>query len=414
MRYRARRRTGRYAAFAMLAGVSTAAGAQETQTGLSVSTGMSVESNPYNEVGNGGAQVAATAELRPSLLTRTETTTIDLSGGAQFRQFFKRYGLEDNYNANAQIASRLSEVATLRSRFGFSYNEGGFGSLGRPALSAADPTEFPTPQTPILDPALADITILGLRTRTQVLSFGVGGDTKLNSYSRVALDISGVSSRYKDAGFGDYDTIAAELNYSHQLSEFTSVGLIASASRTDYIGARQGDARIASLQASFERRLSASWSLTLSGGLSHTRTKWLPGMPDETFTALTARLRFCRQSQYSQLCISGNRSPEPTALGQVRVSNSLAADYNLRLSERETVSVAGSFSRTSEGRASAGVVAQPAVTFLSGSARYDRRIAERLTGFVSTNISKIKSPFSSDRVNAGVNVGVQMRFGAIQ
>lgn len=412
MRSRAVRRAERYVGLALLAGVSSAAGAQQTQTGLLVSTGGSVETNPYNDPNVDGAAVAATAEIQPLLRVQDETTTIDLRGSAQFRQFFRRYGLEDSYGFNAGSTSRVSERLTLRTRGAFNYTDGSYGGFGRPGISPADPT-VPLPELPPPGPTwgLTDVSLLGQRTRTTAFDFGTGADAQLTAYSRVSLDVDGRTMRFKNRGFGDYNNVSAEMNYSHRLSELTSVGLIGSVSRTDYRGAQAGDARVYSIMGSVERRLGANWNLSASGGMSFTKSAQTVGLPDINTSAFTARLRFCRQGEFSQFCVNANRSPEPTADGGVRVSNAISVDYSLRVAERDRLSLAGSFARTGAGRAAG--MTLPAIEFVSASARYDRDISQKLTAFVSANLSKVFARPSRD-ANVGVNAGVQFRFGALQ
>ena len=74
-------------------------------------------------------------ELQPVATFRAENTTLDLRGLAQFRQFVRRYGLEDNYSANAGLTTRQSDRLTLRAFSAFAYNEGGYNSYGRAGLS---------------------------------------------------------------------------------------------------------------------------------------------------------------------------------------------------------------------------------------------------------------------------------------
>lgn len=412
MRYGAVRRAERYIGLAVLAGVSSAAGAQTTQTAVFVSTGASVETNPYNSVNTSGESIAATAEIRPLMRWRSETTTLDLRGLAQFRQFVRRFGLEDNYGLDGEIFSRVSDRVTLRSNAGFAYNEGGFNDFARPGLLPGLPI-IPTPGTPNLpDPTAIDVSVLGQRTRTKAFNIGAGASTQLNAYSSLSLDLSGRTNRFRQVGFGDFNTVSGQLSYSHQLSETTSAGLIGSLSHTDYRGTRVGDARTTSIMGSLDRRFGASWTLSGSAGLAITRSKQLAGMPDDKFDAFTAQLRFCNQGERSRFCVSGNRSPEPSANGNVRLNNTIQSDYTRRIAERETITLSGSYAHTGRGRGVA--MTLPAVEFVSAAARYDNQIRNNLTFYTSTNYSQVYSSLAPRRANFGVNAGLQFRFGALQ
>lgn len=413
MRYRAVRRAERYLGLAVLACVASAASAQETQTSVTVSTGASVETNPYNTLNSGGASIAATASIRPSMRWRGEFSTIELGGLASFRQFTKRYGLEDNYSLDGSISTRVAERLTLRSNASFSYNQGGFNDFGRPGLLPgglpANPSD-PNPN-PLPNPAVIDPTVLGQRVRTTAFDLGVGGTAQLNAYSSLSLDVSGRGNRFRQIGFGDFNTVTGRASYQYQLSELTSIGLIGSVSRTDYLGTTVGDALTTSIMGSLDRRLNANWTLTGSAGLAITRIDQLPGLPDEKFNSLTAALSFCNQGERGRFCVNGSRAPEPSAFGNVRVNNSLAADYSYRVTERESVTVSGSYAHTGSGRGL--VSALPAVDFVSGAIRYDNQFRNNLSIYAATNFSKFYSSDFPRKANFGVNAGVQYRFGAM-
>lgn len=415
MRYGIVRRAERVVGLAVLAGMATAVGAQGPQTSVTVSTGASVETNPYNEIDSGGASVAATAEIRPLARWRSELSTIDLSGLATFRQFARRYGLEDNYGANANITTRLSEQFTVWSSGGFNYTQGGFNNFGRRGLLPSNPivaTPGPEPVLPLPDPSVIDVAVLGQQMRTTLFNVGFGGSARLGAFSSVSFSTYGNASRFKDSRFGEFNSVGGQVSYNHQLNESLSVGVIANGSRTDYLRTRVGDARTVSLMGSVNYRLGERWSLSGSAGLANTRSQQPLGFPDSKFSSLTAQLGFCRQGEYGRLCFTGSRSPQPSAFGDVRVNNSVQADYSHRLSERETVTVSGSYAHTGRGR---GIVqSQPAQTFVSGALRYDKQLRERLTFFTATNFSKITSSDFPRGANFGVNAGLQYRFGAFQ
>lgn len=432
MRGGAVRFAGRCLGVTVASGFATAAGAQEAQTALIVSTGASVESNPYNEA-NPIAAVAATAELQPVARFRSASTTLDLRGLAQFRQFVRRYGLEDNYSANAGLTTRATEQLTLRAFTAISYNEGGYNSYGRAGLSplfgtdpgsGALPTNSSLPNTtdpttslvnvsPIQQlPLLTDVTLLGVRTRTTSFQGGAGFDAQLTEHSQLSGDISARGQRYKLGGLNDFNSGSAELRWSHGLGELSSVGFIASVDRTNYSGTRVGDTTSKSLLLSYDRRFSAGWSLSAAAGASFSNITQPAGLPNAHLTALSLRGRFCKQGERSEFCVGVQRSPQPSANGGVRVSSSAQLDYSRRLSQRERVSFAGSYARTGQGRAS--VIALPDSDFVSGSARYDNQFRERVSLFTSVSASKIYGLGASRRPNIGVAAGVQFRFGALQ
>ncbi len=428
MRGGAVRIAGRCFGLTVATGMSAAVGAQTSQTGLLVSTGVSAESNPYNGAGGNAGSIAATAELQPQARFRTESATLDLNGLAQFRQFVRRYGLEDNYSGNAQLTSRVSERLTVHASGGASYNQGGYSNYGRAGLSpsvgfggttlGSTTTDDALPDVSIINgsladqiPLLTDVTVLGLRTRTTSFQAGTGFNAQITGRSQLAADLQIRALRFKTLLLNDYDNASVELRWSRSLNELTSLGIIVSTDLTNYRASRVGDARTKTALLSYDRRFGSRWALSLGAGASFTNINQLAGLPDTRFTALSVRGQFCRQGEYSQVCVSANRSPQPAANGNVRVTNSIAATYSLRLTDRERITLSGSYAQTERGRGTA--LALPAADFASASARYDRQIGQRMGLFMSGNIAKFYGASSSRSANIGVAAGVQFRLGAL-
>jgi hypothetical protein len=419
MHSRAVRHAGRCIGLVMMTGAAGVAQAQDVQTSVVASAGISGETNPYNETNAGGLSLAATAELAPTISVRDEQTSVTINALAQFRQFFRRYGLEDNYSANTSIVSRRSDSLTLRGNSTFSYNRGGYNGFGRPSLSAIDPISTtpdltqPDPTVPLQDPLLliSDVTLLGQRTRVTSYGSGLGADARLGAYSSLSLDLTARALRFKSTGFDDYNSYRAEFQYSYQLDELISVGLIGGYGKTNYLDLSQGDVNSYDALASLDRRFGGNWSLSLGAGASFTDIDARAGRPAVHYTSLSVRGRFCWRGEFSQMCVGGQRSPQPAANGSVRVTDSVNADYSLRLSERERLSLSASYARTGRGR---DLMALPASDFVSGSARYDRDITKRIGAFASASVSKISNFGASRRANIGFALGVQARIGSGQ
>ena len=405
MRSRVVRHAGRFIGLIAVIGAPGMAYAQDVQTGMTISVGGSAESNPYNEQNAGGVAVAGTLELRPTISVRDETTTANLGGYAQFRQFLRRYGLEDNYGANAGISSRVSERLTLRGTSFFSYNEGGPNGYGGFARS---PNGTPgTSPNPIYDP-----TLLGQRTRFTSFGSGVGADMQVDAYSNVSLDLEARALRFQLQSYNDYNSYSAEMHYSRTINERWSVGLIGVFSKTNYLDFGQGDATTSNVMASVDGKLGARWTVSLSGGAAFTNIEGRAGRPAMHFTSVSGRMRVCWKGEFSSLCVSGDRSPQPAAEGSVRVSDTFMADYTVRLSERENFSLSGSYARTGRGRGS--FFSTPPTDFLSAYARYDNQFAKRVGAFATANVSRISTPGVQRGTNVGGAVGLQIRLGAAQ
>lgn len=399
-----------------MAGAPGVAYAQDVQTSMVASVGGSVESNPYNQRATDGAAVAATAELRPTITVRDDLTTVDITGSARFRQFLRTYGLEDSYGVNSNITHRASEWLTLRGGSNFSYSRGGYNGFGRPDLSAADPQSpinEPTIPNP-LDPSFLDPSILGLRSPVTSFGSSLGADMRLGARSSASIDLDASAMRFKRrSSLNDYNSLHGELTYNYSLNETWSVGLVGGYGRTNYLDLGRGDAGTADLLASVNGRVGERWTLNLSLGSSFTAIDGRGGFPDTHFSSITTRANFCWQGQFSRLCLGGQRSPQPTADGNVRVSTSVNASYSLKISDRENFSLSGAYSKTGRSRDLA-FGSLPSSDFANASARYDRQLDRRLSAFVNANVSKIYSPLYSTKANIGISMGLQIRIGAGQ
>jgi hypothetical protein len=418
MRSRAVRHAGRCIGLVAMVGVPGVAYAQDIQPSLVASIGGSAESNPYNQTTTDGVAVAATAELNPRITVRDDRTTIDISANAQFRQFFRRYGLDDSYGVNTGIVSRQSEWLTLRGSGSFSYSRGGFNGFGRPGLSSADPVvvtpdpTVPTPPNPLV--SLSDVNIIGLRTPVTSYGSTVGADVRVSERSNLSIDFDTRAMRFKrTARLDDYNNLHGELSYNYSLNDTWSVGLVGGYGKTNYLDLGRGDAGTTDALASLNGKLGARWTVALSVGGSFTSIDGRGGRPDVHFSSITTRARFCWQGQYSNFCLGGQRSPQPAADGNVRVSTTITGDYSLRLSDREHFSLSGSYAKTGRSR-DLTLGAQPGIDFLSASARYDNQLNQRLSAFVNASASKIYSPLQRSSANVGISMGLQIRIGAGQ
>lgn len=401
-----------------MAGIPAVAHAQDVQASVRASVGGSAETNPYNDPNPGGAAVAATAEISPTFVARDDRTTVQVNGMAQFRRFFRRYGLEDNYSASAAITRRQTEWLTLRANSFFSYNEGGFNGFGRPSLTTPGPiivNPDPTVPAPVIDPllGLSDVNILGQRTRTTSYGASLGADFTLGEYSSLSLDGDARAMRFKTTGFDNYNSLHGEAHWTYQVAEGWSAGLIGGYGRTNYLRQDQGDAGTTDLLATVDGRLGARWTVSLSLGESFTTIDGRGGRPDIHYSSFSTRARICQQGEFSQFCLGAQRSPQPTANGGVRVSTTINGDYSIRVSERERVSLSGSYAKTGRTR-DLTVGGQPAIDFVTASARYDNQIDQRLTAFVSTNFSKTYSSLERRKANVGIAIGLQYSFGVTQ
>lgn len=431
------RLAGRCLGAAAALGVPAGLAAQTTRTGMTVSAGVNAESNPYNLAGSDAAGVSADVTVQPRLQLRDSNTAVDLSGLAQLRQFFDRYGLEDNYAVNATGNSQLNARTSVYANGVFSYNEGGvsrllnaigsplfggfggFGGTGGGELtsdttSPADGTTVDLPVTALdgLPNTLTDVTLLGRRIRTTNYGLGGGINTQLGARSSLSAGVNLQALRFPGAQGNDFNSVTGDASYSRRLSEFTSVGLVGSLNRVDYLNTRVGDADTATALVSIERRLNERWRLSLGAGASFTDIRQFAGQPDVHLTSLNVRGSFCWTDPRQNLCLSGSRSPQPTASGNVRVADTVSLNYSRQLSARENLTLGGFYTHNGRGRGVAAVI--PAADFIGASAGYTNQFRERVAAFVNANVSRLDDGTLGARTNYGASAGFQVRFGALR
>ena len=395
----------------LLVGLATPVTAQDSASEVDVVAGVGVYTNPYNSVEAPDASVAATLEVRPIFRQITETDSFELQGLVQLRQFVKRFGLEDSYGISGRMVSRQSDRLTVRADGNFAYNESGFNNDLRSSVPFGSGSPVP-PVSPLpgTGAPFDDITILGQRSRITSIGSKLGVDYRITDRSIVSADVSGRALRFKANEFGDYDYLSEELRYSQILTERTTVGAIVQFGQIDYRSGRVGDANTISGLLSVDHRLDERLKASVSAGIAVTKIRQQLGLPDAKLESFTLRGQICREGERTNVCLNLQRSPQPSADGNVRTSQSIGLDYWQRISPRERFSLSANYANVARGRLNVPNVS--AVNFVSASARYENDIRKNTAAFASVNFSKIDQSGISRRANFGAMLGVRFKFGA--
>ena len=405
-----RAKVGSRAATAAIAGWAVACGAafptsalaQTVTQEVAVSVGGSVATNPYLEDDDQGASVGGTVEIRPRLTYDTSVTRFDLEAFAQGTAFVDKYGFEDDYGVSAGVNHRASERLGLRMNAGVSsLASPATDSLWSPDLGGVTPSEPLPPQIPV-----DDVTVLGQRGRSTSISAGAGAEYIINAQNSVDFEGSYQDVSLTHPGTSDYNTIRFDGRYTRVLSERASVGLIAGYRRFNYDDTLQPDARSITALGSISWRLGEAWSLTASAGAQRTRTDESATAPAFTHTSLTANATLCRSDERERLCLDYSRQAQPTGLAGIRNTDAASLSYNVRVSESDTVSLGGSYSRSSG--LGSGVTAFPAMTFAGVRGDFQHRFNSRLSGYAEVSVDRIRR--SGLSVDPRVRVGAGVRY----
>ncbi len=383
-----------------------AASAQGIRGEVEVSAGAAVVDNPYLEADNSGVTAAANIQIQPRLSYDNSVTQVDIVALAQGKAYASSYDFEDNYALSAALRHRVSERMQFRANGGFRSTA----SRGIDLLPGNFPIDGPAlPETPVPLP-IEDITTFGQRGRTSAFNFGTGVDWTIDARNRLSFDHTFQRSTFDQANTSDYNIYQGEARYTRILTEQTSVGLIAGYQISDFGDPLSPDAGSVLGLASISHRLNAAWSISASAGVNRTRIDASALQPGRFFTTLATRVGVCRRDNREALCVDLRRQPQPAASGNVRNSTLVSANYSYRLSEYDSVTLSGSYSRSSA-LEDLGRVIDGTTEFISVRGRFNRRISERLTAYAEAGVDRISGFDESIEPRKMIGVGVSYTFG---
>jgi hypothetical protein len=403
-----------------LASLSTAPlKAQSTRVGVDVRVSAEGVTNPRLGPDGGGLTAAANVEIRPFLETNSDSSSFRLEAFANAREFASDFDGEDRYGASAAFATRLSPRVELFANAGIQSTNVGIGSaLSQPGTLVTDPTiTDPTLVAVPIDPALGnDITLIGANGRTTAINAGVGAEIRLTDRLSLGLDAG-----YQDVSLSqfvdqDYTSINSEAALSYRLDDKTTIGVFGGYRDTNFDNPGLADARTWTGAGTLSRRLSDSLTLDLTAGLASTVIESLPLTPGRTFNSFTARAGLCNRTPQRNFCLSYSRSPVATAFGGVQNSDAIGFSYSQPLSDRDSITVGANYTRTGGALTTAvpinTLASQGPVELANVTTSYNRRINDRLEGFVFGSVSRLYNDLIESDPSINFGVGLRLRIGS--
>lgn len=374
--------------------------AQTTTFSTDVSAGVSAGTNPYLKGGDHTAGASVFVEVVPLLTYEDEVSSLALRGRARLEQYVKRYSTDDALGADLNVTRRLSDRLSIRANAGFQTNRSSAQDILFGRQISLEPVVG-------LDPVLSDVSYVGRRARTTSINAQVGASYKPSEIERGDIDVGTGLQRFGTKGLADYRYANEQVGYSRSVSERTAVTARIGFSQIDYLKRRAGDAHIISPRLGIEQQLSEGLRLNASAGISHNRIRRIDGTYSSGTTfALNGSL--CQDRARGKLCLTADRSSQPTALGDVRTVTSFGAGWTRRLSDRDELLVNANYSRTSEPRiANRGGPA----TFLGASVEFTRKLNQRFAWFASGTYADIYQRNNPRRANFQAQAGIRYRFG---
>jgi len=420
-------------ALALVAAPSAVSAQTEGRFSADASATAGYANNPFSILGDDTGSALVTLDIAPRYQILTERSTVTLSGDANVQQYLRRYGRNDSYSGAVDYQLRPSERITAHTRldlssavlgsynsylpFGTGLGSTGFGSPGTGTIgtgTTGTTTGTTTGVIPVgtvgLAPGLTDIGLYGLRNRRKTAQ--LSGDVGVTLSARDSLTVSGYAqaTRYNGiAQLGDFEAYSGSLGYSRRVSAQWNVGLRASASSFNYrtVG---GDSRVYPVEATVSGRLNQFWTINGSLGATFVDSDALGSTRQ---TSLSGSLNLCRQGNLSTLCIQAARQVSPTGFAGSQYVTTAGATWSRRLSERENLSLSGTYSKVGGNRAQS-LVPGLQDEFAQGVVSYDRRISQRLRLLTSANYRQFLTGNSGRPADFGGQIGVAYRLGDLR
>ena len=391
---------------AMLIMPSGALAQTEPRVTVDVSLNGTADSNPFLET-NGASTLSGTLQVDPKVYWEDETTSVVVEASVRMTQYLRRYGndLSGRVGATAtrQLNTRTSFTATagyLSSRS--TLRDFFLGSVNAPL----DPVEFP-------DANFTDVTIAGRRQRIETLDASLGFNHILSEDETINFFGATSYSRLSDTVQPDFRTATIGAGYGRRLSERTTINAGLTGTLADYIGTKNGDARILGPKFGIDNKINERVNWTANIGVSVASVDDALGV-SQTKTYLTGSFSICDKGVESALCGSFSRSAEPTALGGVRAVTNLAAVFDKTLSRSERLVLSARYGQTGQSSAPVQITGARNIQIYGASGTYSKDISERLAFVITPSFTKEVERRFRNETNYAVTVGVRLRLGKLR
>jgi hypothetical protein len=373
--------------------------AAQTGSDVSVTASTAYDSNPFLAFGNDTETASFRLELAPSVYRSDGISSLKVSGRVEHVEYMRRYDSAQNLSANVAASHRISERLDATANFSISSSVSTTDFVG--PIGVDD--EVGSGDLPL--PIDNDITLLGDRQRRNQAAADATLRYTPSEFDEIRWSSSARANRYGAARLQDSDYASQRLAYSRRINDGFMIGGLVDASISNFRDTRVGDARTLSPQLSVSALLGARLQASGSFGVAFTRTNLAVGR--DTSTTFAGNVTLCHKGSLSNFCVNGSRQVLPSAIGGVRKQTSAGATYSLRLSERETVQLGGSYSVASAPLAGAGGDFES----VRGYARYERLLNERTRLFASAGYSDTSDDLGARRSNIQGALGIVFKFG---
>ena len=375
----------------------------ETQFYTDVSLGAGWSSNPYLQNGQSSSALSGSVTVVPHLTLTEDVTTFDLRGLARIEEFDEDIRTNTSYGIDGSVTHSLSERTELRARAGF---RGSIVGVNDGFFNPGDVID-----ENFLPPVADDIGLNGTNQRRTTYQGGVGISHSLSEVDNISLDLSATAVRFGDTIVQDeYNFFSQSVGYSRVLSETTAIGATLGLSQINYLNQSQGDADIISPAITLEQQIGPDLVFSGSAGVSFARVDNGP-LGKTNSTDFSGAFSLCREGETSNFCLRGSRATLPSAFDGVRSQTTVGLGFSRKLSRRNDLSLNASYSRSSDPVLGPTQVATETLEYVRGSATFNHRFQDRISGFVSVGYSDSYQRNFSREANMQVGIGITIRFG---
>lgn len=366
---------------------------------LTASVSAGFDSNPFLSPRQNSEAPSLRLQLAPAISREDARSTIRASGRFEHLEYLGRYPSLQNYGADLVGIYKSSERLALNG-----------GLLFRSEILATDLTNplsggnSVDPTIPVI-PGGNDVTLLGQRQRRVQYGADSGLKYTLSERDEIRWSLTYRGDRFGTNQLSDSNFYSQQLRYVRQVSDGLGIGAVVDASLIKFPSAAFGDAKTVTPQALVTAKLSERLRATGSVGVAITSVELASGK--ERTTAFAGNASLCYGATRSSLCINGGRQVLPSAIGGARVQTTAGLAYSLRVTERDTLQLGGSYSTASQPLALAGDDFESINAF----GRYERKLNERMRLFANAGYIETSGNSRSEASNFQAVVGISVSLG---
>lgn len=314
----------------LLAGsLSSAALAEPARLTVEGTVRLGYDLNPFLSAGTDLASPYVEASIEPRLTKRTEKGELSVSGYFDRTEYLQNYGNSNEYGAEFSAKQRLNAKLTVFA--GLKYDS--------EVIGQADDlvTGVPIDDT--------DINLIGQRRRADTYRASGGFQYQAGPKDIITADSGYTATRYGTAGGADSNNYGGRIGWKHSISERSKIGVSTSVYKIEYDTPGMST-MIIQPNVTFTSKLSPTWTLDASLGVSFSDLSRPGILPDSKSKGLSGSLELCHAGTRDYFCLYANRSVSASGAGGTQERTQVGVNYNRKLTDKIGFTWNGSYARS--------------------------------------------------------------------